>query len=217
MRRRRTPLLLGLASLAAAVVAAAAPSAPEPITIAAHPPDVLRDRRLTLFGQIPSERAEEIVRLEARDCGNKLWRAVAEVETSPGGRWEWSYFYPGISTSIRASWKGRTSAPVRVRDRVFVELRQGDAGQKWLVSVRAKMPFQGRRVLFQRLDPARGWTTLRTIVLEKSGVAPGSSYVYSTARFTASPRRGWLVRGFVPGGQAAPCYLQGRSNLLHIT
>ena len=217
MRPRRTPTILGLALLAA-VLAVSAPSAaePEPLTIAAQPPDLLRDRRLTLYGQIPSDRPKEIVRLEARDCGQKLWNEVAEVETSAGGRWEWSYFYPGITTSVRASWKGRTSAPVRVRDRVFVELRRGDATRPWLVSVRAKMAFQGRRVLFQRLDPARGWTTLRTIVLENSGVPPGSSYVSSTARFRASPRPGWLVRAYVPSAQAAPCYLPGRSNMLRI-
>ena len=212
---RRT---LGLALAAATVatgLAAPSVSAPAPITIAAQPSDLLRNRLLTLSGSIPSNRLKEIVVLEARDCGQSYYRQVARVETTAGGRWVWPYFYPGISARIRASWDGRTSTPVRVRDRAYVELRQAGP-RSFSLSVRAKVPFAGRGVLLQRLDPARGWTTVRSAELTVGGAPPGSSYVYSTARLTASLPAGSLVRGLFTAAQARPCYLAGRSNMLRI-
>jgi hypothetical protein len=211
-------VLLPLA-LATVVVAAgfAAPSrpAPAPVTIAAQPVDLLRDRRLTLYGAIASDRAKELVRLEARDCGQRLWRVVARVETTAGGRWTWPYFYPGITATIRAHWQGKVSAPVRVRDRAYVELRRRGAGA-FAISVRAKTSFEGRRVLLQRLDPARGWTTVRSVALTESGAPPGASYIYSTVRVSAPVPAGSLVRALLPLTQARPCYLAGRSNMLRL-
>jgi len=104
---------------------------------------------------------------------------------------------------------------VLVRDRVFVELRHR-GGRSYGVSVRAKRSFQGRRVLFQRLDPARGWVTVKSIVLTRSGAPPGASYIYASARFTAATPAGAVVRAHVPLAQARPCYLGGRSNLLRL-
>ena len=210
--RRSLGLLVLVVALATAL-ALPASSAPPPLTIAAHPPDLLRNRALTLFGTIPSDRAKESVQLEARDCGQSLWRVVARVETSVGGQWTWPYFYPGITASIRARWDGRASAPVLVRDRAYVELRRR-GGRSFGISVRAKTSFVGRRVLLQRLDPARGWTTLKSAELTKSGVPPGTSYVYSTVRLSASPPAGSLLRAFFPLAAARPCYLAGRSNML---
>ena len=158
--RRAVVLALAAATLATGL-AAPSLSAPAPITIAAQPADLLRDRRLTLYGTIPSSRLKEIVVLEARDCGQSLYRQVARVETAAGGRWVWPYFSPGISASIRATWNGRRSMPVRVRDRAYVELRHA-GGRGFSFSVRGKMSFEGRRVQLQRLDPARGWTTVKS-------------------------------------------------------
>jgi hypothetical protein len=209
-------LVLALAAAAVATgLAAPSLSAPAPITIAARPADLLRDRLLTLYGSIPSNRLKEVVVLEARDCGQSFYRQVARVETTAGGRWVWPYFTPGISASIRASWNGRTSVPVRVRDRAYVELRQAGP-RRFSLSVRAKVPFAGRRVLLQRFDPARGWTTVRSAELMVSGAPPGSSYVFSSARLTASLPAGSLARGLLPAAQARPCYLAGRSNMLRI-
>jgi hypothetical protein len=85
----------------------------------------------------------------------------------------------------------------------------------YFVSVRAKLPFEGKRVELQRLRLHRGWTTLRTAVLTKSGAPPpGSTYITSTARVEISLRARTLVRAVLPRSQARPCYLAGYSNLL---
>jgi hypothetical protein len=213
----RRPVVLALAAAALATgLATPSLSAPAPITIAAQPADLLRDRRLTLYGTIPSSRLKEVVILEARDCGQSLYRQVARVETAAGGRWVWPYFSPGISASIRATWNGRRSMPVRVRDRAYVELRQA-GGRGFSISVRGKMSFEGRRVQLQRLDPARGWTTVTSARLTTGGAPPGSTYVFSAARLNASVPAGSLVRGLFPAAQAGPCYLAGRSNMLRLS
>ena len=208
---------LALAAVVAATgLAAPSLSAPPPVTIAAQPTDLLRDRRLTLYGAVASRRGQELVRLEARDCGQSLWRLVARVETTVGGRWSWPYFTPGITASIRARWNGRTSAPVRVRDRAYVELRR-HGPRSFAISVRAKMSFVGRRTLLQRLDPARGWTTVASAALSESGAPPGSTFVFSSARLSAIVPSRSLVRALLPLAQARPCYLSGRSNMLRLS
>jgi hypothetical protein len=212
---RRSSLLVLVGALLLAASSAPSYSAPVRPTIAAYPPDLLRDGRLTLFGSIPDARPKQLVRLEARDCGQSLYRQVAIVETAAGGRWSWEYFYPGITASIRARWQDRTSEPVRVRDRAYVQVRQTGV-RVFSASVRAKMSFAGRRVLLQRLDPRRGWTTLRSAALDDAGAPPGTTYVFSSARFAVKPPAGSLVRAFFPASQARPCYLAGRSNMLRI-
>jgi hypothetical protein len=212
---RRALVLALTAAAAATALTAPSLSAPAQVTIAAQPPDLLRNRLLTLYGSIPSSRPKEIVVVEARDCGQSLYRQVARVETTAGGRWLWPYFTPGISASIRATWNGRTSTPVRVRDRAYVELRQTGA-RGFSASVRAKMSFEGRRVQLQRFDPARGWISATSARLTTGGAPPGSSYVFSTAHLTASVPAGSLVRGFFTTAQARPCYLAGRSNMLRV-
>jgi len=212
---RRSSLLVLVGVLVLAAFSAPSDSAPVRPTIAAQPPDLLRDGQLTLFGSIPDKRPKQIVRLEARDCGQSLYRQVAIVETAAGGRWSWEYFYPGITASVRARWQDRTSDPVRVRDRAYVQVRQSGA-RTFSASVRAKMSFAGRRLLLQWLNPARGWTTLQSAALDDAGAPPGTSYVFSSVRFAVNPPAGSLVRAFFPAAQARPCYLAGRSNMLRI-
>ena len=208
-------LALPLALTLSLVVTALAPAAaPERVTIAAQPVDLARDRKLTLYGSIASSRPKEVVTLEARDCGQRTFREVARVPTSVGGRWSWEFFYPGITATIRASWRGSTSIPIRVRDRAFVEVRQRSDG--FAVSVRAQIPFGGKRVLLQRLMPG-GWQVVGSAILRTTGAPPGSSYVTSTARVRgAAVARGTLVRAVFPRSQARPCYLAGYSNLLRV-
>jgi hypothetical protein len=185
------------------------------VTNSARPLDLARDRRLTLYGTTGGG-AKEIVTLEARDCGQAGYQKVADVETVFGGSWSWEFFYPGITADVRAVWRGRRSAPVTLRDRAFVELRPRGGGS-YVVGVRAKFPFVGRRVELQRLRPGGGgWTTLRTARLQRSGAPPGTTYVYSTTRVRLAAPAGSLIRAVFPRSQAAPCYLAGYSNLLRV-
>ena len=182
------------------------------VTIAAEPTELARNRMLTLYGAVPTPREKEIVVIQARDCGQSTFRDVARVPTIVGGRYSWDYFYPGITATIRAVWKGKRSTPIRVRDRAFVELRAWGDGT-YVVDVRAKTPFVGRRALLQRLTQS-GWKTIRSVRLTESGAPPGSTYVYSSGRADLDVPKRTLVRALFPRLQAKPCYLAGYSNML---
>ena len=187
-------------------------AAQQQVTIAAEPTELARNRLLTLYGAIPAPREKEIVVIQARDCGQSTFRDVARVPTVVGGRYSWDYFYPGITATIRAVWQGKQSTPVRVRDRAFVELRAWGDGT-YVVDVRAKTPFVGRRALLQRLTQS-GWKTIRSVRLTESGAPPGSTYVYSSGRADLDVPKRTLVRALFPRQQAKPCYLAGYSNML---
>jgi hypothetical protein len=205
----RAAVVLALAALLAVTgLAAAAPQ--QQVTIAAQPRDLARDRRLTLYGSIPSTREKELLVLQAKECGSSLYHDVARVEAI-FGRYSWEFFYPGITADIRAVWKGQRSAPVRVRDRAFVELRT--RGGSYVVSVRAKRNFVGKRALLQGQRGSR-WRTIRAIRLTEAGVPPGVSYVSSIGRAPANVPKGTLLRAVFPRSQARPCYLEGYSNML---
>lgn len=207
----KAPFVLSVALLLAVAGWAAAAPQQERVTIAAQPTDLARDRLLTLYGSIPEPRARELVVLQARECGQRLFHDVAHVRTTVGGRYSWEFFYPGITAHIRAVWQGRRSAPVRVRDRAFVELRR--RGERFAVSVRAKTPFKGRQALVQRLTQG-GWVDVARVRLTKSGAPPGVPYVYSSGHVTARVPARSLVRAVFPRSQARPCYLAGYSNVL---
>ena len=163
-------------SLVLAVVVAAiglvAPSCrPAPVTIAAQPTDLRRDRLLTLFGTVASDRAKELVRIECATAASRCGGSSHMPRRRRAGGGHGPTSRPGSPrASARTGRGGR--AGVRVRDRAYVELRRHGA-RTFAVSVRAKMSFVGRRTLLQHFDPARGWRTVASAALTESGAPPG--------------------------------------------
>lgn len=169
------------------------------------------DQAVSLFGSVDNGRQGETVTIQARDCGQKFFRAVAGATTRDGGGWSTEYF-AGISTTLRAVWNEAASAELRLPQRVMVRLRRLRAGE-FEVSVVAKSPFWRKRALFQRFDSRLGtWKTVKSVVLTQSGAA--GNFAASSAKFSSSLPRGVLVRAFIPLAQARPCYLAGASRLL---
>jgi hypothetical protein len=186
----------------------------ERVTLLARPLTLSRGQALTLYGSVDSQKAEELVTIEARDCGQTSFREVASARTHAGGGWS-TGFNPGITATLRAVWNGSTSTPITVRDRVWVQLERGPRSAVLQVAVRAKLQFWRRHVLLQRFDRRLGtWTTVKKVVLTETGAARGSTFVWSSAEFGASVPKGTLVRALFPLSQARPCYLEGYSNLL---
>jgi hypothetical protein len=214
---RARPIAAGAAVVA--VLASSAAAAPDQVTILVRPTVVGGDQLATVQGTVETRRADEIVTIQANDCGpvTQGFRDVAEVRTGEGGSWS-TELRPRINTTLRAVWKGDTSAQVPVRQRAWVYLiPRSRASGKLHVGVSGKVSFWRKRVLVQRFDRRLGrWTTIRSVVLGESGFSnPQTGAVSAWADFKASTvRKGSLLRAVFPLSQARPCYLGGVSNLL---
>jgi hypothetical protein len=187
--------------------------ASERVTIAARPSILRSGQRLTVFGTVDSGRADELVRVQARECGQRFFRDVASATTADGGAWS-TDFYPGIGASLRAVWNETASEQIRVQQRPLVVLSR-EFGRRFEVEVSGKTSFWRKRVRFERLDRRLGgWVTVKSVALGSGAASAGDPYPSSEAEFTASVRRGTLVRAVLPRSQARPCYLAGYSNLV---
>lgn len=173
------------------------------------------DQAIRLYGSVDSGKQGEVVTVQARDCGQRFFRAVAGATTRSGGGWSTEYF-AGISTTLRAVWDDASSPQITIQQRPLILLRTRPGG-RFEVVVSAKAQFWRKHVLFERFNRRLGtWTKVRSVVLTKQGTgAPGRSpFVQTSATFTASVPKGVLVRAALPLSQARPCYLAGVSKLV---
>jgi hypothetical protein len=203
---RRMRLVAAGAAVAGAIASVAA--AAEPVTILA--------RQGTLYGSVATDKADEIVTIQARDCGSPTpsFRDVAEARTREGGSWSLQ-FSTGITSSLRAVWKDTVSAPITVRQHANVHLVPLASRRAFTVTIRGKTQFWRKRVLFQRFDRRLGtWKLVKAVVLTETGGFPGYGGAATWAEFRASLPKGTLVRAVFPRSQARPCYLAGVSKLV---
>jgi hypothetical protein len=199
---------LAVAAVVVAVLTSTAAAAPEQVTIEARPTVVRWGFPVTLSGVVDSRNAGEVVTIQANDCGpsSQFFRELDTTRTREGGTWS-HQLSPLINTTLRAVWNGNTSAPVVVRQRPFVMLRQKSRG-RFVVSAwgKAGSSFWRKRLLFQRFDRRVGtWATVKRVVM--------TEYTGPTTFRASVPRRS-RVRVVLPRSQARPCYLAGYSNLV---
>lgn len=180
----------------------------ERVTLLARPTVLAASQATTLFGSVDNGKAEEVVTIQAKDCGQRFFTGVASATTRDGGTWTEEY-WPRITSTLRAVWKGAASAPVTVRQQAYVALYRRSS-KKFEVGVAGKWSFWHKRVLFQR-RAAGSWTTVKSVLLTETAAQPGYSQAWSGAHFSASVPKGSLVRAVLPLSQARPCYLAGVS------
>jgi hypothetical protein len=208
MRRRFLAVALVIAAVAGFAAAIAEAVASQRVSLAARPTAIRWGQPATLFGAVDSRRADEIVTIQAKDCGLTSYTEVAEVTTEAGGSFT-TQFGRAITTSVRAVWKGEASAPVTIRQAPHVVLDR-QARSRFSVGVNARTQFWRKRILIQR---RRGgaWRTIRSIVLTEQEAA-GQGFVWSSTEFRLSVPRRTSLRAVFPLSQARPCYLAGVSN-----
>jgi hypothetical protein len=210
-RRTRTgaaaALVVGLAwsALASATVRDAAR-----VTVAARPAIAPADHPVTLYGTVDSARPGERVEIQAKDCGHSFFRSVTTTTTELGGKWT-AEFFPGITASVRAVWKGHVSKPIVVRQRALLRFApKANDRSVFVVSVVARAQFWRKRIVIERFSPRSGrWSVFRSVVLSKQ-TAPGEA-VWTSGELRARVSPGTLLRAVLPAGQAAPCYLGSTS------
>lgn len=212
MRGKVSIFVAALVALAA-VLGGTAGAQGAGVSIAARPATAPSFGPITLFGAIGSGQDHETVTVEVRECGlsQQGYRGVLAVDTEPGGRWSTEY-YPGITASIRASWKNATSAPILVKQAARLLIRRVPGTSKTFeISVSGKLGFWHRRVLFQQ-RVGSSWKTIKSVLLTEQGGVGNQGIIWTSVRFKASVPRGKLVRGVLPASSAKPCYLAGASN-----
>lgn len=205
-------VVAAIVALAAVAAGSAAGGTSETVTLATRQAAVSEDQRATLFGTVDSGRAEEIVTIEAKNCGLSSFTEVRSARTEAGGSWSLEY-WPGVNTTLRAKWKGAVSAPIALGQRAWVNFIRSPAKGRFYVAVGGKAPVWRKRVLIQRRRSG-AWKTLRSVVLTEQHAFPGSGGVSTSARFTMSLPRGTQLRAVLPLSQARPCYLAGVSDPL---
>jgi hypothetical protein len=189
----------------------------EPITLLARPPIHNRNQFITLYGSVESKLENEEITFEGKQCGKTEWEEIGGAHTHAGGGYT-SLYAPFITTTVRALWKGARSAPITIQDRAWVQLSRRprtSAGFGFEVEVRSLQQFWKRHVIVQRYERRLGrWRDVKKVVLSKTGAAPGSTFVWTSAEFGVKVPRGTAIRAVFPLSQARPCYLAGYSNQL---
>jgi hypothetical protein len=178
------------------------------ITIFARPTVIRWAESATLYGAAPGAGHDEVVTIEARECGSNFFRTFVELHPSPGGGWT-TPAGSAITSTYRATWRNATSAPVTIRQGANVGLERARSGDGFNVAVSGKRSFWRRSVEIQR---RRGgsWRTVKTVRLTDSASSTGVVSV-STATFGLAVPKGTSLRALLPAAQAAPCYVASTS------
>jgi hypothetical protein len=198
-------------AVAVAVLSSTAAAVPEQVTISARASIVRTNNPYaSLFGSVGSGKADELVTIEAKECGphTNFFRAVASAQTGQGGGWSTQAFMR-VTTVFRARSGDMTSPEVTVRARPAVSLIR-PSGRRFEAVAGGVGNFWRKRVLIQRYDGRLGrWLKMRSVVLTKSGYGGSAS-----ATFQVAVPKGTLIQAVLPRAQARPCYLAGYSNLV---
>jgi hypothetical protein len=178
------------------------------ITIFARPTVVGWAEYAQLYGAAPGASHDDIVRIEVRECGSTFFKTFVELHPSSGGGWS-TPAGSAVTATYRATWRGRRSSAVTIRQRANVGLERRRSGNGFVASVTARRSFWRRQVLIQRRTRG-GWETLRRLVLSDSVESSGTVSA-SQVTFRLAVPRGTILRALLPANQARPCYVESVS------
>jgi hypothetical protein len=208
---RRPALVIAVGAIAALVAAtshaASRDDAQQP-TIFARPLVLDWAQAGQLYGTAPGAGHDDVVTIEARECGSTFFRTFVEVHPSAGGGW-FTEVGSLVTATYRAVFRGRSSRSLTIRQRARIVLERRRSRQGFLVAVVGKRSFWRRPVLIQRRRIGR-WETLRHVRLVDSADNPGTVSA-SQATFRLSVPRGTVLRAVLPAEQAGPCYVESFS------
>jgi hypothetical protein len=198
----------------AAILGATTGFAADGITISARPTQAGPEQAVLLSGTADGARVGEEIDIQAKDCGQSTFHTAGGAHAGAGGGWQ-TEFFPGITTTVRAVWRGNVSREVTISQKASVRLERHPASpRRFQVAVTAKTSFWRKRVLFQRL--AGTWKTVKPVLLTESSAPPGATYVWSRAEIRTTLPQGTRVRVLLPQAAAGPCYVSAASRLLRV-
>jgi hypothetical protein len=181
------------------------------VTIAARPTVIGWNQLAMLFGTAQGAGAQDVVAIEAKECGSSFYRTLVEAHVNAGGGFTQT-MGAWVTTSFRATWKGFASAPVTIQKKANVSLVRSRSGPALVVAVTARRSFWRKPVEIQRRQGGR-WRTVRTVVLTDS-VRSSGMVSASEASFRLAVPKGTLLRAVLSARQSRPCYVQSASRAL---
>lgn len=198
-----------LAASAVLVQPSAASESQSRVTIFARPGVLGWNQIGRLFGTAQGAGPEDLVAIEARECGSGFFRTLLEAHVNSGGGWT-TDMGAWVTTTFRASWKGFVSPGVTIRKQAGVSLVRSRTSPAFVVSVSAKRSFWRKRVEIQRRRQGALWRTIKTVVLTDSVRSTGVVSA-SEATFRLAAPKGTQLRAVLPSHEARPCYVRSMS------
>jgi hypothetical protein len=186
-------------------------SSADTISIGVRPSLLRWGQSATVFGSIPSPKADEKIVVEVKECRQPSFRSLAWAYSDAGGSWSIDIGARTNST-FRATWGDERSDTVIVRQRPGVQLvyRRGRMSD---VAIGGIYPFAGKRVSIEVFDKkTRTWKKAQSVLLSDYGGA--GNYVWTSAKFKARVPTKAQIRAVLPRNQAKPCYLAGYSPIV---
>ncbi|MFY9578750.1 MAG: hypothetical protein WAQ33_05450 [Gaiellaceae bacterium] len=203
----RRGLLVGVLALAFAVPAA---SAPPTISIQSNRRVVGPNQTFELSGAVASGKSGEVVVVETFECGGYgIWQSYWKVESGNGGTWVVPKAALGVTSDLRARWRGGVSNKITVKAHPYMLLRHAGPG-RYDIGVGGNRFFEGTRGVVERLTGAK-WVRVRAFTLHRAGDA---GTAWSAVRVAVSVKPGTPLRAVIPKSQLGRCYLAGYSNTI---
>jgi len=203
------PLFVVTAATATAVETAVAASS-KSVTLNVAPKVLVFGNRITLNGAVTPAKPNQSVNIQARACGQTSTTPVLGLRTGPNGTYSAGQA-PTLNTVYQAQWHSVASAAVSVLVRPKIKL-QKLARRRYRVQVTAARSLAGRSVILQRRRSHK-WSTVRKMRLKSMGQVVTTAI--SGRVFKSKVRRRRKIRIQLSPKQASPCYVGGRSNIIH--
>ena len=213
MSRRLLVLMASaFAALCVAVSAGAHLAAPsQRVTIFARPTVVGWTEAALLYGTASGAGPQDVVKVEMKECGSTVYRAVVEAHVLSGGGWS-APVAPSVTATVRAVWKRTASPSVTIRQEAWITLERRRSGAGFVASVTSKRSLWRRVVEIQRRSGST-WRTVKRVRLTDSVHSTGSVSA-SEVSFALPVPPGTRLRAVLPSEQARPCYTRSVSRVV---
>ena len=174
-----------------------------PATLSLQPAQgtVIYGNQTQLSGQVSNQQANEAVSLTSQAYGKSV-QAVASTTTIANGAFVFGVT-PTIQTTYTAHYKNANSAPVTIN--VAPRVGFGQSGKLFIAKVTSDIGYQGHYVVVQKKNALGAWYSFKKVYLGATNRA-----VFRLAL----PKGRFVLRLYLPGGQAGTGYVASASRLM---
>jgi plastocyanin len=176
-----------------------------PATVSLQPAQgtVIYGNQTQLGGQVSNQQANEGVSLTSQAYGKSV-QAVASTTTTTNGAFVFGVT-PTIQTTYTAHYKTANSSPVTIN--VAPRIGFGQSGKLFIAKVTSDIGYQGHYLVVQKKNAVGAWYSFKKVYLSAANRA-----VFRLVL----PKGRFVLRLYLPGGQAGTGYVASASRLMPI-